>query len=331
MYYKYNISEKVNLDLTLYSGQIFSFKKIGDVHIGVIRGILFYLRDKITESELKDITIVNETENNSEYKYNLYFKYDCENLTPHSAISILSDFFTLDIDYAKLKEVWSLSNIYNFSNNLNGLRLLRLDLTETIFSFICSANNTVKRITGMVEYLLSKGEFIKEIDGNKFYKFPTVFKLSEIEEDELRNKKFGYRAKYIVQTAKKLYKVITEKHKENNTSYQHNDNIKELNFLRKLSYDHALKYLISLHGIGRKVADCICLMGLYHYDAVPIDVHIFRKSKEIFKNVSDTENIKNLNKSNYNKIVELYNKYFIEKIGIAQLFIFYDSMANNKK
>ena len=32
--------------------------------------------------------------------------------------------------------------------------------------------------------------------------------------------------------------------------------------------------LVRQYGIGKKVADCICLFGLYHIDAFPVDTHV---------------------------------------------------------
>ena len=34
------------------------------------------------------------------------------------------------------------------------------------------------------------------------------------------------------------------------------------------------RHLLEVKGIGNKVADCICLFGLYHLDAFPIDTHV---------------------------------------------------------
>ena len=39
-------------------------------------------------------------------------------------------------------------------------------------------------------------------------------------------------------------------------------------------YNHDKKELMKIKGIGHKVADCICLFGLHHLDAFPIDTHI---------------------------------------------------------
>ncbi|MBQ4300063.1 MAG: 8-oxoguanine DNA glycosylase, partial [Lachnospiraceae bacterium] len=44
--------------------------------------------------------------------------------------------------------------------------------------------------------------------------------------------------------------------------------------LAHMSYDQAYEELISHKGIGPKVANCICLFGLHHVDAFPIDTHV---------------------------------------------------------
>ena len=57
-------------------------------------------------------------------------------------------------------------------------------------------------------------------------------------------------------------------------------------------------------GVGRKVADCVCLMGLGHLQAVPVDVHISRLAIRDYGTQlpHHLASVKSLNASNY-KIV----------------------------
>ncbi|KCZ79751.1 hypothetical protein H312_02864 [Anncaliia algerae PRA339] len=275
MLYHLETKEYINLELTLFSGQIFSFKKTDcSSYTGVFNNeiITFHQRDK-----------------------EVYYDYS-RNIQKE-----LEYFFTLDISYIPLLLNWrETCNFYKLE--YNGLRLLRCDLLECIFTFICSSNNTVKRITQMVSYLFSKGKYLGTINDQKFYAFPTLDKLNDV--DDLINNKFGYRAEYVCKTAEKLinysndYKILRNKCLEKD-------------------------FLVSLHGIGNKVSDCIKLMALEQFNIVPIDTHIYKAMKLIFN-----DNRK-LSKSNYKEFQERFYSKFGDCCGIAQLYIFKEYLDKN--
>ena len=53
----------------------------------------------------------------------------------------------------------------------------------------------------------------------------------------------------------------------------------DLDRLKQLDYNASIRYLLTVNGIGRKVADCIALFSLDHLEAVPVDVRIARAMK----------------------------------------------------
>lgn len=109
------------------------------------------------------------------------------------------------------------------------------------------------------------GEKICSIDGKDYYNFPTIDSLTDDNVQEiLKAEKFGYRAGYIANAAKRL--------KERGGS----EWLLNLHNEKGVSYDETRKQLITLPGIGPKVADCICLMSLGHLEAIPVDTHIFQ-------------------------------------------------------
>ena len=52
------------------------------------------------------------------------------------------------------------------------------------------------------------------------------------------------------------------------------DVYKRQEYLKTLNYQDSMSYLKQFYGIGEKVANCICLFGLHHIDAFPVDTWI---------------------------------------------------------
>ena len=117
--------------------------------------------------------------------------------TTESNEGILKDYLQLDISVGDLYEQWSEadSHFKQVAKDFTGIRILRQDPVENVFSFICSSNNHIGRISGMVERMCEKyGNKVGSVDGQTFYAFPTVESLAQEEvEAELRELGFGYR------------------------------------------------------------------------------------------------------------------------------------------
>lgn len=92
-------------------------------------------------------------------------------------------------------------NFQEVCTRIPGLRLLRQDPLETLFSFICSQNNNIPRIKQLIDKICRQyGDLLDTHDGVDYYAFPTLQQLSKANEDELNALGFGYRSKYIVKS-----------------------------------------------------------------------------------------------------------------------------------
>lgn len=140
----------------------------------------------------------------------------------------------------------------------NGMHILRQDLWEIIISFLISQQNNITRIRRCVQNICQQyGEKLTTENGTIYYSFPTAAALSQATEEELRACNLGYRAKYVLKTAKDIASGDFSLAK-----------------LKKMNYEDAKKELLKLYGVGVKVADCICLYALHHLEAFPVDTHI---------------------------------------------------------
>ena len=151
-----------------------------------------------------------------------------------------------------------------------GIRILRQDLWETIISFLVSQNNNITRIRRSLEALCER--YGEKIPVNAFpdipsasltdasvHAFPSPEAILKGGTDGLEGLGLGYRDKYIFRMAQRC---VGQEGRE------------WLSLLRKGSYEDALALLLREYGIGKKVADCICLFALHHVDAFPVDTHM---------------------------------------------------------
>ena len=138
-----------------------------------------------------------------------------------------------------------------------GIRILNQEFWETVISFIISQNNNIPRIKGSIERLCEKynvqSTYLKDTDIYMIPHFDDI--VSGGGRDSLKELGLGYRDEYIW-----LMCEYESKHSEFEK------------YTGSLDYGESLKYLMSFKGIGKKVANCICLFGLHHLDACPIDV-----------------------------------------------------------
>ncbi|XP_024977233.1 N-glycosylase/DNA lyase OGG1 isoform X2 [Cynara cardunculus var. scolymus] len=205
-----------------------------------------------------------------------------------------SDFSAIDPRFAELAE------------HLSGARVLRQDPLECLIQFICSSNNNIKRITQMVDFISSLGNYLGVVEGIDFYEFPSLDQLSKVSEEELRKAGFGYRAKYIIGTIEVLQS-------------KPGGGVEWLASLRKLDLQKAIEALITLPGVGPKVAACIALFSLDQHHAVPVDTHVWKiATRYLIPELAGTRLTPKLCSRVADAFVEKYGRY----AGWAQTLLF---------
>src|SRR5439155_26632507 len=195
----------------------------------------------------------------------------------------------------------------------SGLRLLRQDPEECILSFVCSTANSVPRKAYSIgEFSKRFGEPIGEVEGQIYYTFPSAGTLASVDPAHLsRLTSLGFRAPNLVKVARQL--------DERGPGWA----LK----LRDLTYEQAHKELVAIHGIGAKIADCVCLFALDKTEAVPVDTHVWQLAKDLYFPTWPAR--KSLTAAAYNTVGPAFHERFGELAGYAQNFLFYDHFSNH--
>lgn len=199
------------------------------------------------------------------------------------------EFFDLKTDYGLIKlRLGKDKNVIDAINYGYGIRILKQDILEVIIGFIISANNNIERIKGIMQKLRTFGT-----NYGCYYGFPNLEQLSKISEDQFKQIGAGYRAKYLFETVKQLQNIDIEK-----TFYYDTKTLKD--------------WLLSLKGVGPKVADCILLFGYKRVESFPVDTWIEKVYFEIFKTKKTREKMSS-------DLVD----YFKDLSGYAQQYLFF--------
>lgn len=215
---------------TLSCGQVFRYKVYK-------RGYLLISTDKICYIYSDGDNTVIETENED------YFR----------------NYFDLSRDYA---EIYKKAISYNVKTlNLSakvgkGIRILKQDAFEMLFTFIISQNNNVKRIASTVEKLCEKVGKKVNLTDISYYAFPTIEELSTLTEKDYKELGFGYRGNYFISVINSIKNGL------------------DIEKLKLLSDQELYKTLTSLRGVGDKVANCIMLFGFFRTKTFPVDTWI---------------------------------------------------------
>ncbi|MCS7096135.1 MAG: 8-oxoguanine DNA glycosylase [Candidatus Bathyarchaeota archaeon] len=194
-----------------------------------------------------------------------------------------------------------------------GLRILRQKPWECLISYICATNKNIPAINQMLSNLARKLGEKTSLDGYSFYTFPSVEKLAKASLKTLTQCGLGYRAEYVHETAVKIL----------------NGEI-ELESLRSKGYEEAKSELMTLPGVGAKVADCVLLFSLGKLEAFPVDVWIKRALLGHYAEHFDREFVekisckRSLSKSEYEKLSYFGRNYFGKYAGYAQEYLYHN-------
>ncbi|XP_053705509.1 N-glycosylase/DNA lyase [Synchiropus splendidus] len=286
-------NSELRLDLTLACGQSFRWRETSEGHwTGVMKGRVWTLtqtEDSLWYHVYEDgqkttghaALCPEKNSKRPKLKGHLKTEEDPVAVTTQGAKEeeeMLRDYFQLNVKLGDLYREWGKADPHfnNIADVFTGVRMLRQDPTECLFSFICTSNNHISRIQGMVERLCEAlGNPLCTLDQRSYHDFPSLHSLKDFGvEARLRELGFGYRARFLQQSAKQ----ILENHGPD-----------WLDGLRSVPYEEARDALRSLPGVGTKVADCVCLMSLDKASAVPIDTHVWQIAKRDYKYSSGKE------------------------------------------
>lgn len=205
------------------------------------------------------------------------------------------DYFDLSLDYEAIRRGFDAGEYLKKCADFGaGIRILHQDRWEALCSFIISQCNNIPRIKKIVETLCREFGEPLEMEGERYYTFPSAQTVAMLEERELAPLRSGYRAKYIIGAARSVASGETD-----------------LDALARADCDSAMRGLLALNGVGKKVANCAILFGLGHMEAFPVDVWMKRALHEHFSPDFDPKTL---------------GPY----AGLAQQYIFYYARSGGK-
>jgi len=232
-----------DLAATLDSGQVFRWERMGEAWEGVLGGDWFRIACHAGHLEVLAAT-------------------------PHPDWDRLRDFLAVDDDLTSICGAFPREAPMEAAvTACRGLRLLRQDPWECLASFLLSSTKQIVQIRQCVDLLCRRfGDPVPVPSGRPLaHRFPEPERLARAGESALRECKLGFRARYLAGTARLV-----------------SGGGFDLDSLRLRSTAEAREALMSLPGVGRKIADCVLLFAYRRQDAFPVDVWILRALQGLY-------------------------------------------------
>jgi N-glycosylase/DNA lyase len=140
-----------------------------------------------------------------------------------------------------------------------GIRLLSQDHWETLISFIISQRKSIPAIKSSVEAICARFGTAISTPHEVVYTFPTAEELLSAgsTRDDLLGCKVGYRANYILDAISQVAQGALS-----------------LDDLEICTDEALIRNLSGVHGVGKKVANCVCLFSYNRTASAPVDTWI---------------------------------------------------------
>ena len=268
------LNQPLDLEITLESGQTFQWRRRDNWWIGSLNRYITFIRN--TPGGLEFHTDMNP---------------------PGQMAAFLANYFRLDDNLPAIQSSLAQDkHLAQAISQFRGLRLLRQDPWECLITFICSQNSNMKRIKTMLESIAMTFGTESKYKHETIYRLPSPEILAEVGETNLRHIGLGYRAKYISESAKSIARQQVR-----------------LDCLQMESYETAKSTLLSLPGVGEKVAECVLLFSLEKLNAFPIDRWIQRALRDWYP---ETRKIRTKDLLNWAQ------EHFREHPGYSQQYLF---------
>jgi N-glycosylase/DNA lyase len=195
------------------------------------------------------------------------FSITAETATPVSDWSWLTDYLQTDLNLSAILQTFPDDEPMRAATlACRGLRLLRQEPWECLASFILSSTKQIVQIQQIVGLLCERfGGALPTLPlFGPAFSFPTAERMARLTEAELRDCKMGFRAPYLLETARKTAEGF------------------DLERLREVPVEIAREELMHFPGVGKKIADCVLLFAYGFPTAFPVDVWIMKALQQLY-------------------------------------------------
>ena len=235
-----------DLEMTIDSGQVFHWQKVGHGFVGAIGDLPVHVKQHCGFLEIRCGATPQPTRQT------------------RAVSRIIGRYFALDHPLAEICDSFPKDPVMNAARDFcGGLRIIRQPKWECLATFICSSMKQVAHIRQISQALRKRFGEQRDIGDHRVYTFPSAERLAHASEKQLRDCKLGYRAKNLHAAAGLV-----------------SSGEADLEAWSALSDVELRTKLCALPGVGPKIANCVMLFAYERLRAFPIDVWIERVLRE---------------------------------------------------